>query len=35
MRCACGDVFDSHRLDNTVIHFPHIAAAQVIDGIRR
>ena len=25
MRCPCGEVFDSHRLDNTVIHVPHIA----------
>jgi len=24
MRCPCGEVFDSHRLDNTVIHVPHI-----------
>jgi len=23
-RCPCGEVFDSHRLDNTVIHVPHI-----------
>src|SRR6266576_4589279 len=24
LRCPCGEVFDSHRLDNTVIHVPHI-----------
>jgi len=23
MRCACGDVFDSHRLEHTLIHVPH------------
>ena len=28
MRCPCGEVFDSHRLDNTVIHVPHITAAE-------
>src|SRR5258708_6890218 len=28
MRCPCGEVFDSRRLDNTVIHVPYIAAAQ-------
>ena len=28
MRCPCGKVFDSHRLDNTVIHVPHITAAE-------
>jgi hypothetical protein len=29
MRCPCCEVFDSHRLENTVIHVPHITAATV------
>jgi hypothetical protein len=29
MRCPCGAVFGSHRLDNTVIHVPHITAAEM------
>src|SRR6202790_2200065 len=28
MTCPCGEVFDSHRLEETVIHVPHISAAQ-------
>ena len=24
MRCPCGEMFDSHRLENTLIHVPHI-----------
>jgi hypothetical protein len=28
MRCPCGETFDSHRLKHTVIHLPHITAAQ-------
>jgi hypothetical protein len=28
MTCPCGEVFDSHRLDHTVVHVPHISAAQ-------
>jgi len=35
MRCRCGETFDSHRLDRTPIHVPHITAAQMADGIRR
>jgi hypothetical protein len=35
MRCPCGEVFDSHRIESTVIHVPHITAAQAADGIRR
>jgi len=35
MRCPCGEVFDSHRLENTLIHVPHITAAHASDGIRR
>ena len=27
MTCPCGQVFDSHRLDETVIHVPHITAS--------
>jgi hypothetical protein len=30
MRCPCGEVFDSHRLENTVIHVPHITAAGLV-----
>jgi hypothetical protein len=26
MRCPCGETFDSHRLDHTLIHVPHISA---------
>jgi hypothetical protein len=28
MRCPCGEVFDSHRLEHNLIHVPHITAAQ-------
>jgi hypothetical protein len=28
MRCPCGEIFDSHRLEHTVIHVPHITKAQ-------
>jgi hypothetical protein len=28
MTCPCGEVFDSHRLENTLIHVPHITAAE-------
>jgi hypothetical protein len=27
MKCRCGQVFDSHRLEDTVVHVPHISAA--------
>jgi hypothetical protein len=27
MRCPCGEAFDSHRLEHTLIHVPHISAA--------
>jgi len=27
-RCPCDEIFDSHRLENTVIHVPHMTAAQ-------
>jgi hypothetical protein len=35
MRCACGETFDSHRLEQNLIHVPHITAAKATDGIRR
>jgi hypothetical protein len=35
MRCACGETFDSHRLEDSLIHVPHITAAQAVDGISR
>jgi hypothetical protein len=28
MTCPCGEVCDSHRLEHTLIHVPHISAAQ-------
>jgi hypothetical protein len=27
MTCPCGQVFDSHRLEETVVHVPHITAS--------
>ena len=27
MRCPCGTAFDSHKLEHTLIHVPHITAA--------
>jgi hypothetical protein len=27
MTCRCGEVFDSHRLEDTLVHVPHISAA--------
>ena len=27
MRCRCGTTFDSHKLEHTLIHVPHITAA--------
>ena len=35
MRCPCGETFDSHCLEHTAIHVPHITVAQAADGIRR
>jgi hypothetical protein len=26
MRCPCGEMFDSHRLERTLVHVPHITA---------
>jgi hypothetical protein len=34
MRCPCGETFDSHRLEHTVIHVPHITEAQRAHEIR-
>ncbi len=28
MTCPCGEVFNSHRLEETQVHVPHISAAQ-------
>jgi hypothetical protein len=35
MRCPCGEVFDSHRLENTLIHVPHITAEHQAREIHR
>jgi hypothetical protein len=35
MRCPCGEIFDSHRLEHTLIHVPHISSAQRTNEIRR
>jgi hypothetical protein len=35
MRCPCGEIFDSHLLEHTLIHVPHVRAVQATDGIRR
>ena len=32
MRCPCGETFDSHRLEHTVVHVPHITTARVAAG---
>jgi hypothetical protein len=29
MTCPCGQMFDSHRLEDTVIHVPHITASAI------
>ena len=28
LRCACGEAFDSHRLEQSMIHVPHLTAAR-------
>jgi hypothetical protein len=33
--CPCGKTFDSHRLEHTMIHVPHITKAHQADEIRR
>src|SRR5205823_1795227 len=35
MPCPCGVRFDSHKLEHTLIHVPHITSAQRSDGIQR
>jgi hypothetical protein len=35
MRCPCGETFDSHKLERTLTHVPHITAAHAADGIQR
>ena len=35
MRCPCGEMFDGHRLENTLIHVPHITAEQKAREVRR
>jgi hypothetical protein len=35
IRCPCGQVFDSHRLENTLIHVPHITAEHQAREIHR
>ena len=35
MRCPCGEIFDSHRIEHTLVHVPHVTAGQAADGIRR
>jgi hypothetical protein len=32
---VCGVTFDSHRLEENLVHVPHVTAAQAADGIRR
>jgi hypothetical protein len=29
MTCPCGQMFDSHRLEDTVIHVPHITDSAI------
>jgi hypothetical protein len=33
MRCPCGETFDSHRLEHTLIHVPHITKAHQADEV--
>jgi hypothetical protein len=35
MKYPCGETFDSHRLEHTVMHVLHSTAAHTADGIRR
>jgi hypothetical protein len=35
MRCPCGETFDSHRLEHTLIHVPHITEAHRADEVHR
>ena len=34
-KCPCGETFDSHRLENTLIHVPHITAEHKAREVRR
>jgi hypothetical protein len=27
MKCRCGEIFNSHRLEETMVHVPHLSAA--------
>ncbi len=29
MKCPCGKIFDSHQLDEIVVHVPHISAVEM------
>jgi hypothetical protein len=35
MKCLCGATIDTHRIQDTMVHVPHITAAHAADGIRR
>jgi hypothetical protein len=35
MKCPCGETFDSHRLEHTMVHVPHITEAQRTQQTRR
>lgn len=35
MPCPCGEIFNSHLREHTLVHVPHITAAQRQDGILR
>jgi hypothetical protein len=35
MKCPCGETFDSHRLENTLIHVPHITVEHKACEVRR
>jgi hypothetical protein len=35
MHCPCGETFDSHKLECTLIHVPHITDSHAADGISR
>jgi hypothetical protein len=33
MKCPCGETFDSHQLEENLVHVPHITAAHAADGM--
>jgi hypothetical protein len=35
MKCTCGNVFNSHQIEENLVHVPHITAAHAADGIGR